>query len=68
LAEPKLNKLASNWGVDNINRRWYNIIGGMMRRTMKPKNCKHCGRPVSITVYNLGYCRKCIAKAKEEQK
>lgn len=39
------------------------IIEGLM----KPKKCKHCGRLVSIAVYNLGYCKKCIAEAKKEQ-
>ena len=30
----------------------------------KPKVCKGCKRPVSITIQNLGYCKKCIAKAR----
>ena len=34
---------------------------------MKHKVCKHCGRPVYITVYNLGYCKKCIALAKKQE-
>ena len=34
---------------------------------MKPKRCKHCDRPVYKTISNLGYCRKCIALAREQQ-
>lgn len=34
-------------------------------RAKRPKRCKGCGRPVSQTVGNCGYCKKCIAKARE---
>lgn len=34
---------------------------------MKVKRCKHCGKPVSITVANLGYCKKCIKLAREHK-
>ena len=37
-------------------------------QSKKPKVCKGCGRPVSETVGGLGYCKKCIKLAREEQK
>ena len=33
-----------------------------------PKKCKHCGRPVGVTIGNLGYCKKCLEEAKKLQK
>ena len=38
------------------------------RKPKKPKVCKGCGKPVSETVGDCGYCKKCIEKAREEQK
>jgi hypothetical protein len=35
---------------------------------MKPKKCKGCGKPVRETAGGSGYCKKCIAKAREEGK
>lgn len=32
---------------------------------MKPKKCRHCGKPVRETTGKSGYCKKCIALAKE---
>lgn len=29
------------------------------------KRCKNCGKPVRETVGNSGYCKKCIALAKD---
>ncbi len=35
---------------------------------VKPKKCKGCGRPVRETAGGTGYCKKCIAKAREGRK
>jgi hypothetical protein len=35
---------------------------------MKPKKCKGCGKPIRETAGGSGYCKKCIAKAREEGK
>ena len=34
----------------------------------KPNPCKHCKRPVRVTQGNLGYCKKCIRLALQEQR
>ena len=39
-----------------------------LRKSEKPKFCKHCGRPVRETVGNTGYCKKCIEEARKEVK
>lgn len=36
------------------------------RKSRRIKVCKHCGRSVRETVYNAGYCLKCISLARLE--
>ena len=32
---------------------------------MKPRSCKHCKKPVRVTIGGLGYCKTCLNKARE---
>lgn len=38
---------------------------GPATRNKVPKFCKYCGKPVSETAGNSGYCKECIELAKE---
>lgn len=31
-----------------------------------PQKCKGCGKPVSKTIQDLGYCKACIEQARKE--
>lgn len=37
------------------------------QKKKRTKKCRHCQSPVNRTQGNLGYCKRCVSKALEEQ-
>ena len=58
LRKPKLK--SDEPTKEQINRMFLHFGKEPIRR------CKHCGRPVRETIGKSGYCKKCIALAKEK--